>query len=173
MVPEPFTVNSENGIKLACKLWKSKSEMRNAAVILFIHQYAVMGGQGALMEGMAKRSASNGYNSITFDLRGAGNSTGSCTYTNRYELADVKAMVKYIEGKFPGKIYVVGSSGGAPLCGAVLDYSPRIAGGVMIGYVWGWWASILFGWAYPSVQQSSKPKIFVVGTNLVSNVHNV
>jgi hypothetical protein len=29
--------------------------------------------------------------------------------------------------------------------------------------VWGYWASWLFGWAYESIQNCSKPKLFVVG----------
>ena len=130
MVPEPFTVNSENGIKLACKLWKSNNlnnNMNDIPIVLFIHQYAIMGGQGILMEGMAKHTVTNGFNAITFDLRGAGQSTGSPTYTNQYELTDVKEVINYIIKNFDSnKIFIVGSSGGAPLCGAILDYSPRI-----------------------------------------------
>ena len=94
--------------------------------------------------------------------RGAGQSTGSSTYTNYAELEDVKAVLDYAIAETTSNIIVVGSSAGAPLAGAVLDYSDRIVGGVFIGYVWGWWASWLFGWAYDAIQNSLKPKLFIV-----------
>ena len=33
---------------------------------------------------------------------------------------------------------------------------------MFIGYVWGWWASWLFGWAYEAIETSIKPKLFIV-----------
>lgn len=124
-----------------------------------------MGGCSDLMDGMAKLMSDKGFDAITFDLRGAGKSNGNCTFTNKSELRDAIAMVKHIIENNDNDVVLVGSSGGAPLAGAVLDYSPRVLGGVFIGYVWGFWASILFGWAYASIQQSCKPKLFVVGTH--------
>lgn len=115
------------------------------------------------MEGMAQQSLKYGFQALTFDLRGAGDSTGSCSYTNQPEVADVQAAIDFLIAETGRNIFLIGSSGGAPLAGAVLDYSPKVVGACLIGYVWGWWASWLFGWAYPALQQSPKPVLFVIG----------
>lgn len=164
--PISFSTASTNGVILSCKKWASESSSdARVPLVLFVHQYAVMGGCGQLMEGMARRVSSAGYDAVTFDLRGAGKSTGSCTYTNKDELNDVLAVLRLIEESTSKNILVVGSSGGAPLAGAVLDSSKRVIGGLFIGYTWGFWTSLIFGWAYASIQRSNKPKLFVVGTN--------
>jgi alpha/beta superfamily hydrolase len=160
----PFLVMSTSEIQLSAKLWSS-STASISPVVLFVHQYAKMGGCGQLMEGMAKRIASAGYTAVTFDLRGAGKSTGSCSYTNFIELNDVKAVVDHIVREMNRDVVIVGSSGGAALAGAALDYSDRIQAGLFIGYTWGWWASFLFGWAFEAIESSPKPKLFVVGDN--------
>ncbi|CAM9341293.1 unnamed protein product, partial [Ectocarpus fasciculatus] len=163
-----FVVLSTGGIHLAAKLWAPKSAdivPRAEPLLLFVHQYAMMGGCAQLMEGMARRAAGKGYTSVTFDLRGAGKSSGSCSFTNLAELEDVKAVIDHIVREMNKDVVIVGSSGGAALAGATLDYSDRVRGGMLIGYTWGWWASFLFGWAFPAIEASNKPKLFIVGDN--------
>lgn len=159
----PVSIASTDDVTLAGKIWSSPDTHVSSPMLLFVHQYAQMGGQGALMEGMAAESLQYGFAALTFDLRGAGDSDGSCTITNQAELADVRAAIDYLVAQTSREIFLVGSSGGAPLVGAALDHSPRVIGGAMIGYVWGWWASWLFGWAYPALERSAKPTLFVVG----------
>ena len=107
-----FTVASTNGVTLAAKYWnhdniKEADESLQKPVVLFVHQYAVMGGEGALMEGMARQMHKDGFDSITFDLRGAGQSAGSCSYTNGAEADDVKAMVNYVETELKRQVILV------------------------------------------------------------------
>ena len=123
-----------------------------------------MGGSRQLMAGMARHAATVGYEAVTFDLRGAGDSTGTCTFRNKSERADVLAMIAHLEESTQRSIFLVGSSAGAALAGSVLDSSPRIIGGLFVGYTWGWCASLLFGWAFASIKASTKPKMFVIGT---------
>lgn len=163
MAAVEVSLTTTDGVTLSVRSWKGINHDREV-MIIFVHQYAIMGGQGQLMEGMARRVVKQGYDALTFDLRGAGRSTGKSSWTNQNELLDVQTVVDYALQSTKKKIFLVGSSGGAPLAGATLDYSPRILGGLFVGYVWGFWASILFGWAYASLQNSSKPKLFVVGT---------
>jgi hypothetical protein len=129
-----LSIVSTNDVILSAKHWKLPTTSPSSTTIVFIHQYAKMGGCGMLMEGMAVKSLKQGYQAITFDMRGAGRSTGYCTYTNYDELNDVKAVIDYVSKNLDTDIILVGSSGGAPLAGAALDYSPRIKGGVFIGY---------------------------------------
>jgi uncharacterized protein len=160
---DEISLSTSDGVQLSVRKWKGSNNGRDF-LILFVHQYSVMGGQGQLMEGMARRVVKQGYDAVTFDLRGAGRSTGKSSWTNQYELLDVQTVLDHVLQSTNKKIFLVGSSGGAPLAGATLDYSDRIVGGLFVGYVWGFWASILFGWAYSSLQNSPKPKLFVVGT---------
>lgn len=129
-----LTILSSSDIVLSAKHWKPRNNENVLPFIIFIHQYAKMGGCGLLMEGMAKQATSKGYNAITFDLRGSGSSSGTCTFTNYEELNDVKAVVDYVQNNYSNDILVIGSSAGAPLAGAILDYSDRIKGGILIGY---------------------------------------
>ncbi len=158
-----FTVINGDGVRLAAKLWRPSNDHRILPVIIFVHQYAVMGGSSALMEGMARNAVDFGYTCVTFDLRGAGGSTGSSTWTNFEELNDVKAIIDHVAGITEREIVLFGSSGGAAIAGAALDYSDRVKAVCLIGYTWGWMSSFLFGWAYADLERSIKPKLFVVG----------
>lgn len=159
-------LRTSDNIQISYKKWITKNKQNEKdIIIIFVHQYAIMGGNSQLMFGMARRVINYGYDAITFDLRGAGKSFGKSSWTNQNELLDLQTVVNYVIETTNKKIFLVGSSGGAPLVGATLDYSDRIIGGFLIGYVWGFWASILFGWAYKSIQSSPKPKLFVIGTN--------
>lgn len=165
-----FYLKTKDNVQIAVKKWNglnvnNETKEEKNILVIFVHQYAIMGGNSQLMAGMARRINKYGYDAITFDLRGAGRSTGKSSYTNSNELVDLQTVVDYVLETTNQKIFLVGSSGGAPLVGATLDYSDRIIGGFLIGYVWGFWASILFGWAYKSIQNSPKPKLFVIGTN--------
>lgn len=161
----PFIVISTGDIRLSAKLWEPRevSDRPAGPVLLFVHQYAKMGGSGALMEGMARNAANYGYTSVTFDLRGAGRSTGACTFTNYAEMDDVKAMINHIINSMNKDVFLVGSSGGSALAGALLDYSDRIHGCMLIGYTWGWLTWFVFGWANAALESSRKPKLFIVG----------
>jgi len=115
------------------------------------------------MEGMARIMSSKGYESVTFNLRGIGRSSGSSTWMCRNELLDVQSIIRYVTETLDRDVFLVGSSAGAPLAGAALDSSHRVKGAAFIGYVWGFWASFLFGWAYSSIESCEKPKLFIVG----------
>jgi uncharacterized protein len=164
---ELFSVSSSDDVVLQGEKWSSalaSDPLYARPLFIFVHQYTVMGGSRQLMAGMARHAVSCGYEAVTFDLRGAGGSSGSCTFRNRSERDDVLAVVRHLEQSSPRPLLLVGSSAGAALAGSVLDSSARVLGGVFVGYTWGWGASLLFGWAFASLQHSSKPKLFVVGT---------
>ena len=115
------------------------------------------------MEGIARIMSQKGYDTITFDLRGIGRSSGSSTWMCRNELLDVQSIIRYVTETLDRDVFLVGSSAGATLAGAALDTSHRVKGAALIGYVWGFWASFLFGWAYHSIEVCDKPKLFIVG----------
>ena len=71
------SIASSGNISLSGKFWRTNL---NAPVIVFVHQYATMGGQSSLMDGMALESVKYGYNAITFDLRFVDNVLSSASY---------------------------------------------------------------------------------------------
>jgi alpha/beta superfamily hydrolase len=161
-----ITVEGEN-VALSATHWESSGALgfRNEKfpVLVFIHQWGLLGGSSSLMEGMARQAAAMGVDSITFDLRGVGESTGSRSWTNFSETRDAAAVIQYVEDTLHKNVYLIGSSAGAPVAGYLLDSSPAIIGGTFVGYVWGCVTSIVFGWAYRAIAESKKPKLFVVG----------
>ena len=105
----PFSVQSTDNVTLAVKYWGEKSTS-STPVLVFVHQYAQMGGEGSLMEGMAAEALSRGMEAVTFDLRGAGASSGNATLTNFNELDDVKAVVDWVALR-DRDVFLIGSSG--------------------------------------------------------------
>eukprot|EP00249_Psilotum_nudum_P036146 c6433_g1_i1 orf=418-1089(-) len=134
--------------------------------IVLVHQYSVLGGFQGLLKGMATGLARRGYLSVTFDMRGAGRSTGKASWTGLSEVQDVVAVCRWAVERLPtNKILLVGSSAGAPIAGSAVDQVDQVVGYVGLGYPFGWCASVLFGRHNKSILESVKPKLFVMGTS--------
>lgn len=71
-----------------------------------------MGGSGALMRGMAKHINSHGLPVVTFDMRGAGKSSGRATWTGIAEVKDVVAVCSWVVETLQHEILLIGSSAG-------------------------------------------------------------
>lgn len=133
-------------------------------VVVFVHQYSLMGGSSSLLSGMAMRVARGGVPALTFDLRGVNSSSGWRTLTGHKETQDVVTACSWcVENLHAKNIFIVGSSAGAPIGGSAIDQLPEIRGFVGIGYVFGAFASILFGGHYKHILKSKKPKLFIHG----------
>merc|ERR1712130_550166 len=107
----------------------------------------------------------NQYTSITFDMRGVGNSFGSSTWSGYDEVRDVLSVVDWIKLNIASPIIIIGSSAGAPIAGSAfghIDYH-HIVGGVFIGYPFGFFSSLIFGKHYNNITESDKPKLFIMG----------
>jgi len=119
-----------------------------------------------LMEGMAKCLTRQGFVAVTFDMRGAGKSSGWYTLRGLNEVSDVVAVAKWAaETLKVDKIVLVGSSGGAPIAGSALEEGGDIMKGyVGIGYPFGRMASLFFSAHHRNILHSNKPKLFVMGT---------
>ncbi|RXI03848.1 hypothetical protein DVH24_038122 [Malus domestica] len=98
-------------------------------------------------------------------MRGVGRSTGRASLTGFAEIKDVIAVCKWVsENLSADMILLVGSSAGAPIAGSAVNQIEQVVGYVSLGYPFGMLASILFGRHHKAVLQSSKPKLFVMGT---------
>lgn len=65
---------------------------------------------------LISRFTNEGYNVLTFDLRGSGNSAGSISTFGKNEAADVISAIKYLKQQDTEKIILMGFSTGASSC---------------------------------------------------------
>ncbi|WOL12032.1 hypothetical protein Cni_G20796 [Canna indica] len=162
---ESATVETSDGVKLNTRLFKpAETPVRDLAVVL-VHPYTVLGGFQGLLRGIATGLAERGYPAVTFDMRGAGRSSGRASLFGSAEIADVVAVCKWVSDTLsPRGIVLVGSSAGAPIAGSAVDKIDQVVGYVSIGYPFGSVSSILFGRHHQAILKSKKPKLFVMGT---------
>ncbi|KAF5447913.1 hypothetical protein F2P56_033429 [Juglans regia] len=162
---ESTTVETSDGVKLRTRLFKPLEEIKDDLVVVLVHPYSVLGGCQGLLKGIAAGLAEKGYRSVTFDMRGAGKSSGRASLTGFAEINDVIAVCKWVsENLSVGRILLVGSSAGAPISGTAADQIEQVVGYVSLGYPFGMIASILFGRHHNAILKSPKPKLFVMGT---------
>lgn len=82
-------------------------------MVVLVHPYSVLGGCQALLKGIALGLAEKGYRAVTFDMRGAGRSTGRPSLTGFSEIKDVVAVCKWVcDNLSSDRILLVGSSAG-------------------------------------------------------------
>ncbi|PKA46758.1 hypothetical protein AXF42_Ash015652 [Apostasia shenzhenica] len=164
MATESMTVKSRDGVKLNAKLFRPKDPMSNLVVVL-VHPFTVLGGFQGLLRGIAVGLAQRGLFAVTFDMRGAGCSSGRASLTGFAEIQDVVAICKWVSDMIsPRGIVLMGSSAGAPIAGSAVDKIEQVVGYVSVGYPFGLVASILFGRHHESILRSIKPKLFIMGT---------
>ncbi|KAF5735742.1 hypothetical protein HS088_TW15G01258 [Tripterygium wilfordii] len=162
---ESFTVETSDGVKLHTRLFKPKEEIKDNLVVVLVHPFSILGGFQGLLRGIAAGFADKGYRAVTFDMRGAGRSTGRASLTGFAEIKDVDAVCKWVcENLSTDRILLVGSSAGAPIAGSAVDQIEQVVGYVSLGYPFGLISSILFGRHYKAILKSPKPKLFVMGT---------
>ncbi|CAN1750302.1 hypothetical protein LINPERHAP1_LOCUS4012 [Linum perenne] len=111
---ESTTVETSDGAaKLHTRLFKPKHEDQEGLVIVLVHPFTVMGGCQALLKGMSIGLAQRGYKAVTFDMRGAGRSTGRPSLTGFAEIKDVIAVCNWVSQNLSTRrILLVGSSAG-------------------------------------------------------------
>ena len=168
--PPSFHITTEDGVKLSCRSFGKIPansfgySFKNKIVFVMVHPYGVMGGSSSNMLGLALCLADKGYSSIIFDHRGVGKSSGSKSIFGNSEVLDVIAVCNDIEKKNRDlNIILVGSSAGAPIAGSAVDLCNNVVGYVGIGYVFGFWPSLLFRQHYDKILGSSKQKLFIMG----------
>lgn len=146
-------------------LWTPEKKTSDT-ICVFVHPWSVLGGSAANTEPYAETLADNhGIESLTFDLRGVGQSNGTSTYRGTAEIEDVKSACKFIAQTFPNApIAIVGTSAGAAIGGSAYDAVPEAIAYVGIGYTFGWASSLIFGHHFKAIIQSKKPKLFIMGT---------
>ncbi|XP_027068079.1 uncharacterized protein [Coffea arabica] len=160
------TIEASDGVKLDARIFKPNAgDGEGDLVFVLVHPYSILGGCQGLMKGMARGLANRGFTAVTFDMRGAGRSTGRPSITGFSEVNDVVSVCQWATRNLnANRILLVGSSAGAAIAGSAVDQIKEVIGFVSLGYPFGLTASILFGRHHKFILQSSKPKLFVMGT---------
>jgi len=112
---ESTKVETSDGAKLHTRLFKpiEEGDVKDNLVIVLVHPFSILGGCQALLKGIAAGLAEKGYKAVTFDMRGAGKSTGRASLTGFSEIKDVIAVCKWVcENLSSDRILLVGSSAG-------------------------------------------------------------
>ncbi|XP_073010049.1 uncharacterized protein [Typha latifolia] len=162
---ESSMVETSDGVKIHVRLFKPSDPAADNLAVVLVHPYSVLGGFQGLLRGIATGLAKKGYYAVTFDMRGAGRSSGRASLTGFAEINDVVAVSKWVtETLSPDGIVLVGSSAGAPIAGSAVDKIEQVVGYVSLGYPFGLTASILFGRHHEAILRSEKSKLFVMGT---------
>lgn len=162
-----FATVEANDVALSVRIFRPAWDVPTRdMVVVMAHQYSVLGGNQALLKGLAMALSARGFTALTFDMRGAGRSTGRPTLTGYAEVQDVAAVCKWAAEHVDARaILLVGNSAGAPIAGSAIDEVPEVVGYVALGYPFGMLASVLFGRHNKPVLASLKPKLFVMGTS--------
>ncbi|EER10006.1 conserved hypothetical protein [Perkinsus marinus ATCC 50983] len=169
-----ITVNTADGCELAGIIWapRSHAEGRESVFIILVHPWGKMGGSQANMASLAKMlSEREGFNCITFDMRGIGRSTGSSTFTGSDEVKDVVAMANYVRENLVPKgdtaqIILLGSSAGAAIAGSAASLVDNCVALICIGYTFGYMARMLFGSRISKLEKFTGPKLFIMGITI-------
>jgi predicted acyl esterase len=109
------TVEAGDGAKLSVRLFKPAAPVEEAedVAVVLVHPYTILGGVQGLLRGMAQGLAQRGYRAVTFDMRGAGRSTGRASLTGSSEVGDVVAVCRWVADTLkPRAVLLVGSSAG-------------------------------------------------------------
>lgn len=111
---ERTKVEAGSGISLSVRVFRPDGNVcRKDLTMVLVHQYSVLGGCQELLGGMACRLSAKGFTTITFDMRGVGESTGKPSLTGTSEVQDVVAVCQWAAQHCSAlSIVLVGSSAG-------------------------------------------------------------
>lgn len=115
---ESCKVESADRVVLHTRLFKPREDAPMAGDdgglgVVLVHPFTVLGGCQALLRGMASGLAGRGIVAVTFDMRGAGKSTGRPSLTGFAEVKDVVAVCKWAcDNLSLRRVLLVGSSAG-------------------------------------------------------------
>jgi pimeloyl-ACP methyl ester carboxylesterase len=140
---------STDGVTLRGQLWP-----RGRTAVVFSHMY---GTDQSIWYDLAERLAARGYTALTFDFRGVGTSSGRLVI--RRVSRDTIAAVRFIRGRAPRKVVLIGASMGGT-SSLVAAGETRVDGVVIIA------SGMAFQGldARPYLPALRMPKLFIVGS---------
>ena len=161
-----FSARGDPSVILHGYLLNPTSSAPKQLVCVFVHPWGLLGGSQGNTYPYAELLCDRfGYRCLIFNCRGVGMSTGKSSFKCFEEITDVLGACDWVESNLRGDIVLVGSSAGAAVAGSALDRVPRAVAYVGIGYTFGWCSGLVLGGHYEGILKSTKPKLFIMGTD--------
>jgi len=143
--------------------------------VVLVHAHPKLGGTPEMMHGIAADMATHGVAVVNLALRGAGSSGGGTSWRgDNGEVNDVVTACDHARDALGCvKVHLMGYSFGATVCAGAIDKRDFIATYVAVAYPLGHWfsrgvagvgAKLLMHAHTPSLRETTKPKLFVIGT---------
>ena len=130
---------------------------------MLVHPWTWLGGRGSILDQLAHELSNSSMACLTFDLRGAGASEGSSSFSGTSEVEDVQAAVEFMKSRFPGRrVFFIGYSAGACISGSAASLCD-VHGYVGLAYPCGWISSIAFSAHPEKLKEFAGPKLLLSG----------
>lgn len=139
--------------------------------VVVVHQCTALGGCAMAAEDIASAVCDEGLLTISFDLRGAGNSRGCCCLwplpliSGCPEVSDVVTICQWVKEELNRDTWVLGISAGGPIGAGAIDKLDSIRGYTSVACTLGVATNLLFGPRVFAGLRSRKPKLFIMGSH--------
>ena len=137
--------------------------------VVAVHQCTALGGSAVAAADISDSLCKQNILTISFDLRGAGESSGCCCMwpipcaTGLCESSDVVTVCRWVKETLGRDTWIAGVSAGGPVGGGAVDALDCIRGYTSVAYVLGLVTTILFLPQTVRLMCSPKPKLFILG----------
>ena len=118
--------------------------------VVAVHQCSALGGCAYAVEDVASAVCAQGLLTVSFDLRGAGDSPGCCCMyplplvSGCPEVSDVVAVCQWVKDNMQRDTWILGVSAGGPVGAGAVDALESIRGYTSVAYTLGLVTSLLF-----------------------------
>jgi len=164
------TIRAPGGPALHTYVQEPLDDQFPALALVVVHQCTGLGGCAMTAGDISRSCCSRGFLTISFDMRGAGSSSG-CSSLGPWpllsgcaEVHDVVAIAEWVNREYNRRVWLVGVSAGASVAMSALDQSQCIVGFIGIAPVLGILPTVLFGQHTMRLLLSAKPKLIVLGS---------
>lgn len=147
------------------------NDLHPEVAVVAVHQCSALGGSAAAVDDIASSVCAQGMLTVSFDLRGAGNSSGCCCMwpvpcvSGCPEVADVVAVAAWVREELQRDVWILGVSAGGPVGAGAIDALECIRGYMSVAYTFGLVTTLLFAPQTVRVLGSAKPKLFIMGNH--------
>mgnify|MGYP002880649587 CR=1 FL=1 len=155
--------------RLCAYIHQPERDTQPGIACIVVHQCTALGGSAHTAEDIARAVCAQGLVTISFDLRGAGDSDGCCCMwpvpiiSGCPEVSDVVAMAEWVKETMQRDTWIVAVSAGGAVGAGAIDALPCIRGYCSVAYTFGVVTTLL--WAPQTLRLlfTKKPKLLIQG----------
>ena len=155
---------------LSAYMHRPSNDLNTEIAVVCVHQCSALGGCAEAVEDVAASVCAEGLLVISFDLRGAGSSSGCCCMwpipllSGCPEVSDVVRVCSWVRSELGRDTWICGVSAGGPVGAGAIDALDSIRGYTSVAYTLGLVTSLLFLPQTLRLARSPKPKLFIMGS---------